>query len=742
MIPVLAGTSLAFEYTAYDGTATLSVAMKIYDVTTGSPSFVNTIAMTHMINGTYVGYFTPLAGKIYAINKMVYTDGTFATPSSLYSPGSETIQASTEQTQITAIQGTLTTMSGQLTSVQGDTSTLVSRLTAGRASNLDNLDATVSSRATQASVDAIQNNTNFVGIVPATLLIPDTGSTLYVFYANLYDEVGSPVDPDGGILQVTITTAGGGIVVPTTPMTHDGLGRYHFNYSVTSIDTPQPLTVIFTYSYLSVPFTQLRVTQTSEYQSSLDTLLSRLTATRAANLDNLDTTISSRASAAAISAIQAVLNQFHFNGNNVLAETVINDDKSGYSLSPGFVATIVSAVWDELLSSHTLAGTMGYAQNLLGGISSNVLSLRSDYTTVRAAKLDNLDAAVSTRADFASVSAVGTQVSNVQTSVNNVNSKLGTPVGASVSADIAAVKADTSAINAKTTNLPSDPASESAVEAAIAAATGSLPTIGVEVAAIKAKTDNLPVDPASESSVVAIPTNPLLTTDTRLNHLDANISSRATPADLSPLSTASQVSASTSAILTAIAGVDADLAPLATTAQLTAATAPLAQQSTLLNVESEVLAISGSQITPADVWTYTPRSLDVPVDTTIDLTPIAKTTDVTTAEANIISAIPQFDCQMATAIDPATDTITFQVWLEQANSVVISPQTAEINVYNSAGNPVISGLTSSSPSSVGVFTLSQINASNTLAANQAYTVTVTITQGVNTYETTKAFTVF
>jgi hypothetical protein len=56
-----------------------------------------------------------------------------------------------------------------------------------------------------------------------------------------------------------------------------------------------------------------------------------------------------------------------------------------------------------------------------------------------------------------------------------------------------------------------------------------------DVAAIKAKTDNLPADPASEgtvssrssqASVNAIPTNPLLTTDSRLNTLDANISTR------------------------------------------------------------------------------------------------------------------------------------------------------------------------------------------------------------------------
>ena len=56
------------------------------------------------------------------------------------------------------------------------------------------------------------------------------------------------------------------------------------------------------------------------------------------------------------------------------------------------------------------------------------------------------------------------------------------------------------AIKAKTDNLPTDPADQSAVEAAITAATSGLAT---EVAAIKAKTDNLPTDPADQSAVEA-----------------------------------------------------------------------------------------------------------------------------------------------------------------------------------------------------------------------------------------------
>jgi hypothetical protein len=64
-------------------------------------------------------------------------------------------------------------------------------------------------------------------------------------------------------------------------------------------------------------------------------------------------------------------------------------------------------------------------------------------------------------------------------------------------------------IGAKTTNLPSDPADESAIEAAITAATSSLATASAVatvdgiVDAIKLKTDNIPASPAVAGEAAA-----------------------------------------------------------------------------------------------------------------------------------------------------------------------------------------------------------------------------------------------
>lgn len=66
--------------------------------------------------------------------------------------------------------------------------------------------------------------------------------------------------------------------------------------------------------------------------------------------------------------------------------------------------------------------------------------------------------------DPADASDVAAAISSAQSAITAV---LGTPAGASVSADVAAVKADTAAVKTKTDNLPADPAGTSDVTAAV-----------------------------------------------------------------------------------------------------------------------------------------------------------------------------------------------------------------------------------------------------------------------------------
>ena len=92
---VPAGKPIGFEYSVYSGDAALPVAMKVYDLSSGTPVLSTTVAMVHVFNGTYfVSYTFPdnSQNKNYLIQKSVYTNGTFATPDGTYSPGSEIVE--------------------------------------------------------------------------------------------------------------------------------------------------------------------------------------------------------------------------------------------------------------------------------------------------------------------------------------------------------------------------------------------------------------------------------------------------------------------------------------------------------------------------------------------------------------------------------------------------------------------------------------------------------------------------
>ena len=106
--------------------------------------------------------------------------------------------------------------------------------------------------------------------------------------------------------------------------------------------------------------------------------------------------------------------------------------------------------------------------------------------------------------------------------------------------------------------------------------------------AIKAKTDALPNDPAREASVQAIPTNPVLTTDSRLDHLDADVSSRlATSAYIAPPSTAD--------IDNALSGSHGS------GSWVTADTSALALEATVQAVKSKTDALPADPASQADV---------------------------------------------------------------------------------------------------------------------------------------------
>ena len=426
-----------------------------------------------------------------------------------------------------------------------------------RANNLDNLDATITSRATQASVDAIQNNTRFAATVQSPLVLPVSGSKSYKFFVRLSDTAGNPEDPDSNSMNYRIETVAGGVVVATAAMSRTGVGLYETTYVVNSTDTERPLNVFFEYLEGAIAFQQVRTTEVQEFESKLDTLLARLTAPRALNLDNLDATITSRqsesdaltrynaliaehnASQVDIAAVQTTANTINskvdtvdtvvdaikaktdlmnFSGANILANAAVVSDKSDYALSVAASDALVDKVWDELVASHVVAGSMGLAMgNLdasitsrasavdLASVAADVSRLDTDYTTARAINLDFLDAAITSRATQVSVDGLPT-VAGIADGVWDE----------AIAGHLVVGSTGEALSNAGLGTSPS----------AIADAVWDELLTGHVIAGSFGEALDVPVSSrATQVSVDAIPTNPVLTTDSRLDNLDVPVSS-------------------------------------------------------------------------------------------------------------------------------------------------------------------------------------------------------------------------
>lgn len=476
------------------------------------------------------------------------------------------------------------TIAADLAAIADDTSTLRVRLTAQRASNLDLLDVAVSSRESEADasaryaslfaaiqgvlagIGAIPNNTTFVGIVPPVLVLPPqpTAKT-YKFFVNLFDAQGLPEDPDSGV-TFRIEDVTGAIVLANTSMVRTSEGNFYCQYPVEWDDPERTLFVIFSYAKNAVPFQQTRITEVQEYESKLDLLLQRLTQTRAGNLDRLDATVSSRCSAAdcldhytdLAGRIQAIM---------VEAQAI-----------EAILGTPVISIAADLSSVHAWVSKIGTPTTTLAGdiataraeVSAGFSQTITDLLLVlqRIADLDADLALVRTDTSRIGIPSGGTvaaalgdiraklgpTATTLEDLINGLNvgqllAILGTPSAGSVSNDIRAVQTHLSsqdvalgALTAQTALVPATAAAVSALGSAVAPIMPKLELIedkidalgACDLSGLEVKLDALQADVDSlDTDVAAIPTNPVLANDPRLDFLDVAVSTRATPADVS-----------------------------------------------------------------------------------------------------------------------------------------------------------------------------------------------------------------
>lgn len=97
---VQGGLLTGISYIAYDRASGLFVAAKIYDVTTGTPSLVQTVPLPYVANGLYSGSFTPLAGHNYLVISLAFTSNSYVTPDGTRAPNAINIDAPVADTSI------------------------------------------------------------------------------------------------------------------------------------------------------------------------------------------------------------------------------------------------------------------------------------------------------------------------------------------------------------------------------------------------------------------------------------------------------------------------------------------------------------------------------------------------------------------------------------------------------------------------------------------------------------------
>lgn len=277
------------------------------------------------------------------------------------------------------------------------------------------------------------------------------------------------------------------------------------------------------------------VTQISGDTTAADNLESFMDGTGYAGTNNvipLVTTVTNLTNAPTSGDLTATMKTSITTAATAATPTVTVSDKTGFSLS----SAGIQAIWDALTSALTTVGSVG--KLLVDNINATIGS-RSSHTAANvrtemdsnSTKLANLDATISSRLASGSYTAPNnSDITAIKAKTDNLpatpaatgdiptvvqirqeidsNStqlaKLGTPAGASVSADIAAVKAETASIQTDTNDLQTQVGTAGAGLTAVASAANLATLTGyvdTEVAAIKAKTDNLPASPAATGDI-------------------------------------------------------------------------------------------------------------------------------------------------------------------------------------------------------------------------------------------------
>ncbi len=284
-----------------------------------------------------------------------------------------------------------------------------------------------------------------------------------------------------------------------------------------------------------------------------------------------------------------------------------------------------------------------------------------------------------------------------------------------------------SAIRNYVNNIPEVPATESRVAIAEKNLSDLVQNMALVVSAIKKQADKIPANPAKEDTVAKIPNNPILDTDARLSNLDAKISSRATVVDTSHLAKSSEVQSSRQSLEVEIENVRSSLLKqIGIPAQAIEMhngfnSAIGAINNSKTEIIDKIPQPSGVTLTAKDIWEYSKRELTQQFNFSVDLTDVAKKSDLVNYSVDI-SAVYR----------PDSNDQELAVWGVMDGRRVAS-EDCTIQLKNTSGEVVWSSF-SSKPNSNGIFSfLTPI--ANVLNENEiyCYDISIKINGGLKTF---------
>lgn len=146
----------------------------------------------------------------------------------------------------TELAAVLAAVDTEVAAILADTQSLVSRLTSARAGYLDNLNVG-GNVASSAEVTAIQNNTRVVRVVPDVIERPDSGTITYRVELFLYDDAGNMEAPDSAPTIALVNQAGTdrSSRLDSTTMALVETGRYRAVYTADAADALEQLVWAF-----------------------------------------------------------------------------------------------------------------------------------------------------------------------------------------------------------------------------------------------------------------------------------------------------------------------------------------------------------------------------------------------------------------------------------------------------------------------------------------------------------------